>query len=80
MDNKERNDLIEQCAAIADNWLAIFGGQKPEFITAQHWADDAVTDIAENIRKLKSFEPVDHSEAILAADLKLTGPSERSRS
>ncbi len=76
MTNKERDDLIEECAAIADNWLSVFGGQKPEFITAQHWADDAVTDIAENIRKLKAaFEPVDHSDAILAADLKLNGPS-----
>jgi hypothetical protein len=41
----------ERCAKIADGWLSTFGHVKPEFVTADRWAGDAVRDIAEAIRR-----------------------------
>ena len=48
---KAREDERERCAKIADDWLAVFGDRKPEHVSAQTWANDAVRDIAEEIRK-----------------------------
>lgn len=47
------NDALEAAAKIADGWLAQFGGVRPEIVTAQNWANGAVRDIADQIRKLK---------------------------
>jgi hypothetical protein len=44
----------ERCAKIAEDWLSTFGQYKPEHIGAQTWANDAVRDIAEAIRKPSS--------------------------
>lgn len=40
----------ERCAEIAEDWLEISGAEKPQFITPQNWAADAVRDIADAIR------------------------------
>lgn len=46
----EREAERERCAKIAEDWLTTFGDQKPQHVTAQTWACDAVRDIAQLIR------------------------------
>jgi hypothetical protein len=48
---KAVSDERERCAKIAEGWLATYGKHKPEYVSAQTWAVDAVEDIAEEIRK-----------------------------
>jgi hypothetical protein len=47
-----RLQIIEECAAVADHWLDLFGDFAPEHLSAREWATSAVKDIAEEIRKL----------------------------
>tara|TARA_R110000868_G_scaffold158980_2_gene387420 strand:+ start:2084 stop:2482 length:399 start_codon:yes stop_codon:yes gene_type:complete len=78
MTKDERDAVIEECAKIADGWLAAFGEQKPQFVTAQHWADDAVADIADNIRKLKTAGPSKGDPEVLpGGDLKFSKDKSR---
>jgi hypothetical protein len=42
----------ERCAKIAERWLADLGGYRPETISAQKWACDAIRDIIGNIREI----------------------------
>jgi hypothetical protein len=41
----------ERCAKIAEKWLTTFGSYTPEHVSAHKWANDAVRDIADAIRK-----------------------------
>lgn len=43
----------ESCAKIADDWLEAFGKRGPTSgaVSAQTWANDAVRDLADEIRK-----------------------------
>ena len=48
---KARSDERERCANIANEWIRLWGDKKPEHISAQTWASDAVKDIADAIRQ-----------------------------
>jgi hypothetical protein len=47
-----RSATIEECAKIADGWLARYGETEIKYTTAQEYASDAVADIADGIRRL----------------------------
>lgn len=47
-----RSATIEECARIADGWLARYGETEIKYTTAQEYACDAVEDIADGIRAL----------------------------
>jgi hypothetical protein len=43
---------IEECARMADGWLAIHGGNEIKYTSAREYASDAVADVADAIRGL----------------------------
>jgi hypothetical protein len=47
-----RNNLIEECARMADGWLAAHGQNEIQYTSAREYACDAVADIADAIRGL----------------------------
>lgn len=47
-----RNEVIEQCAKMADGWLAAHGNTEIQYTSAREYACDAVADIADAIREL----------------------------
>lgn len=47
-------EIIERCAKLADAWLGCFADKTPQYVSAQKWACDAVSDIAVGIRALKA--------------------------
>lgn len=51
--DEAREKAIEECAEVARKWAALFGHLKPQFTSAQQWANDAVKDIEDTIRALK---------------------------
>ncbi len=53
MTKEERDALIEECAAVADEWYRVFCTANPKYVSAGEFARDAVTDIADEIRSLK---------------------------
>ena len=40
----------EACAALVQGWLAVYADRRPEHVSAQTWACDAVTDLVDAIR------------------------------
>lgn len=51
---KVREATIEECAAVADEWYRQFAGTNPKYVSAGEFARDAVTDIADEIRTLRT--------------------------
>lgn len=49
-----RESTIEECAAVADEWYRQFASTNPKYISAGEFARDAVTDIADEIRGLRT--------------------------
>lgn len=52
-DGKDAATAAERarCASIAEGWLAKFGSFEPKHVSPQKWANDAVKDIADAIRR-----------------------------
>lgn len=51
IEDRARDEALEEAAKVADGWLEVFGAADPEFISAKTFAGDAVRDIAEAIRE-----------------------------